>query len=507
MSAQVELPGRPAPGTAPAQWGNLVDGEVRRDAERWLDVDDPFTGATWARVPESGAGEVDAAVVSARRAFLEGPWHGALPLTRAKALHALANLVERHAPELTALQVRENGKAVREQHAQTLGLATHLRFFAGIAETIGGQTIPVSVPSMFHYTVREPIGVVAALTPWNSPLALLMWKLAPALAAGNVVVIKPSEVSPVSTLRLAELAQVAGFPPGVVNVVTGGLEAGRELVAHPDVALVAFTGSTGAGRQIAQAAGARLARYTLELGGKSPNIVFADADLDAAVDGVVGGIFAAAGQTCIAGSRVLVEEAIHDVFVERLVQRTARIRLGDPLSWDTEVGTLASPAQLQKVRDYVQIAADEGAELAAGGAATTDPAHGDGLFFAPTIFTHVRPEMRIAREEVFGPVAAVLPFADEAEAIRIANDTSFGLGAGVWTLDVRRALRMAQAVRSGTVWVNTYRKTNYASPFGGFGESGIGRENGAEAVHEFTATKTVWIDTGSGLADPFNPFA
>ncbi|HEU4975064.1 MAG TPA: aldehyde dehydrogenase [Baekduia sp.] len=505
MSA-VELPPRPAPGAKAEDCGNLVDGERRPGAGARLDVNDPFTGQTWARVPDSGEAEVREAVASSRRAFLEGPWAGALPATRAKLLHRFADLVERHAAELTQLQARENGKAVREQHAQTLGLSAHLRFFAGVAETITGQTIPVSARSTFHYTVREPLGVVAALTPWNSPLALLMWKLAPALAAGNTVVVKPSEVSPVSTLRLAELAQEAGFPPGVVNVVTGGAEAGRQLVAHPDVALVAFTGSTAAGRQIAAAAGGRLARCTLELGGKSPNIVFDDADLDAAVEGVVGGIFAAAGQTCIAGSRVLVQAAIHDELVERLVRRTARIRLGDPLSWDTEVGTIASPAQLDKVRSYVDVAASEGAELVAGGGAP-DGADGPALFFAPTIFTRVKPEMRIAREEVFGPIAAVLPFDDEADAVRIANDTAFGLGAGVWTSDVGRALRMASSIRSGTVWINTYRKTNYVSPFGGFGDSGIGRENGADAVHEFTATKTVWIDTGSGIADPFNPFA
>jgi (Z)-2-((N-methylformamido)methylene)-5-hydroxybutyrolactone dehydrogenase len=507
MSAGVaDLPPRPAPGSPPVGWDNLIGGRHHSGGAERLPVVDPFTGEEWATVPDSGAAEVDAAVAAARAAFA-GDWGTALPAARAKALHRFAALVEEHAPELTQLQTRENGKAVREQHAQTLGLGAHLRFFAGIAETIHGETIPVSAPSMFHFTVREPLGVVACLTPWNSPLALLIWKLAPALAAGNAIVVKPSEVTPVSTLRLIELAQEAGFPEGTVNVVTGGAEAGKLLVAHPGVDLVAFTGSTAAGRQIAAAAGGRLARYTLELGGKSPNVVFADADLDAAIEGVVGGIFAAAGQTCIAGSRVLVEAQVEEEFTRRLVERTGRIVLGDPLSWDTEVGTIASPAQLDKVREYVGIATAEGARLAAGGEEPSDADLQQGLFFEPTIFTGVRPEMRIAREEVFGPVASVLTFADEEDAVRIANDTDFGLGAGVWTKDLARAMRMTKAVRSGTVWVNTYRRTNYASPFGGFGDSGIGRENGAAAVEEFTAVKTVWIDTGSGIADPFNPFA
>ncbi len=343
-----ELPPRPPAGTPAVGWDNLIGGSHHSGGGARLPVVDPFSGEEWATVPDSGAAEVDAAVAAARAAFAGG-WGTALPITRAKALHRFADLVEANAPELTQLQTRENGKAVREQHAQTLGLGAHLRFFAGIAETIHGETIPVSAASMFHFTVREPLGVVACLTPWNSPLALLMWKLAPALAAGNAVVIKPSEVTPVSTLRLIELAQEAGFPEGTSTSSPAAAEAGKALVAHPGVDLVAFTGSTAAGRSIAAAAGGRAQPVTLELGGKSPNVVFADADLDAAVAGVVGGIFAAAGQTCIAGSRVLVEASIDEEFTRRLVERTGRIVLGDPLSPTPRSARSPRPPQLEKV--------------------------------------------------------------------------------------------------------------------------------------------------------------
>jgi aldehyde dehydrogenase (NAD+) len=360
---------------------------------------------------------------------------------------------------------------------------------------------------MFVYTVREPVGVVAAVTPWNSPLALLMWKLCPALAMGNTMVVKPSEVTPASTLVLGEMIEAAGFPAGVVNIVTGDGRVGAWLTADDRIDKIAFTGSTNVGRQIATTAAAHLTRVSLELGGKSPNIVFADADLDRAVEGVVAGIFAAAGQTCLAGSRVLIAQEIYEEFAARLVQRTERIRIGHPLDPDTEMGPLSCRAQYDKVKQYVAVARDEGAALLTGGRHPSGPQFRDGLFMEPTVFGKVRNDMRIAQEEVFGPVVCLIPFADEDEAITIGNASVYGLAAGVWTRDIARAHRVCARLRAGTVWINTYRRTSYAVPFGGVRQSGLGRENGAAAVEEYTEVKSVWIDSGSGIADPFNPRA
>jgi (Z)-2-((N-methylformamido)methylene)-5-hydroxybutyrolactone dehydrogenase len=481
-------------------WQLLIDGAPAQGTGDWVEVRNPYTGECWARVPEATGEQVDKAVAAARRAFDGGGWSRLAPAKRASAMHRFAALVADHADELTRLQVMENGKAIREQAAQTRGLAAHLAFFAGVAEDLRGSTIPMS-ESDFLYTVREPVGVVAALTPWNSPLALLVWKLAPALAAGNTVVVKPSEITPVSTLRFAALAAEAGIPPGVVNVVTGGAKVGAALAEHPGVDKVAFTGSTAAGQAVARAAAGTLARVSLELGGKSANVVFADARLDAAIEGVVGGIFAAAGQTCVAGSRVLVDASIYDDFAARLVERTARIRLGDPLDWATEVGTISCQRQYESILTHIEAGRRAGATVLTGGG--RPPGDGRGLFIAPTIFGDVTNDMRIVQEEIFGPVVCLQRFTSEEEAVALANGTPYGLAAGVWTDDVRRAHRVAALLRAGTVWVNTYRKTSYLAPFGGFGQSGIGRENGRDAVDEYTENKTVWLGLGDGLGDPF----
>jgi (Z)-2-((N-methylformamido)methylene)-5-hydroxybutyrolactone dehydrogenase len=473
----------------------------------WLEVTNPFTREVWAEVPVASASDVDDAVAAARHAFKTGPWSSALPSQRAQVLRNIGACLSEHVDELADLQVRENGKAIKEQHPQVAGLAGFCYYFAGIAENIRGETIPLGIPNMVNFTVREPLGVVGAIAPWNSQLTLLLWKLAPALAAGNTIVVKPSEVSPVSTLRLVRLMHEAGLPDGVVNVVTGAGDVGANLVAHPGVDKVAFTGSTAVGRSIAKSASERLARYTLELGGKSPNIVFDDASLDHAVTGAIAAGFSAGGQACVAGSRLLIHEGIYDEFAEALIERAGKIRLGNPADWDTDIGTIANKAQYDKVLRYIQIGLDEGARLRLGGGVPDDPKLGRGLFIQPTIFDHVNNSMRIAKEEIFGPVVCLIPFKDEQDALQIANDTAFGLASGIWTNDLRRAHRMARQLRSGTVWVNTFRRTSYAMPFGGIKDSGVGRENGHTAVEEYTEVKSVWINLADGINDPFNPRA
>jgi aldehyde dehydrogenase (NAD+) len=357
---------------------------------------------------------------------------------------------------------------------------------------------------MVNFTREEPLGVVAAITPWNSPLMLATWKLAPALAAGNTIVWKPSEFSSVSALEFGRLFEKAGFPPGVVNIVTGfGSEIGERLVSHPLVAKIAFTGGDRTGQSVYELAARSIKPVTLELGGKSANIVLKDAVLDNAVKGVVSGIFAATGQTCIAGSRALVQRSIHDEFVERLVALGKTARMGDPLLDTTQVGPITTRPQYKKVLDYIDIAKGEGAQCVLGGAAATRPECGQGWFVEPTVFTDVKPPMRIAQEEVFGPVLSIIAFDDEEQAIAIANDTQYGLAAGVWTQSIGSAFNMAQRLEAGTVWVNTYRATSYLSPFGGYKRSGIGRESGLTAIREYLQEKSVWIDTIGEVANPF----
>jgi acyl-CoA reductase-like NAD-dependent aldehyde dehydrogenase len=473
----------------------LVDGEfVDGESGESFSCEYPFTGEAWGSVPIATAADVDRAVRAARRAFEDG-WAQSKPKERAALLRRLAALIAADAEILALLQVHENGKLLSEMGGVVPYVAELTEFMAGLAEIVHGYTSQSNLDRMVSYTLREPVGVVAAITPWNSPLLLLAYKMMPALAAGNTVVIKPSEVTPNSTLRLGELCAQAGFPSGVVNVVTGfGEPTGRALVEHPLVAQIAFTGSTRTGQAIAQTAAARSARVSLELGGKSPNIVFDDADIDAAVDGVIAGIFSAGGQSCIAGSRILVQESVGQEFFTELANRTAAMRLGDPLDASTQVPPMASRAQLEKVLGYLSLAATDGATALVGGSRPTAAELSRGFFVQPTILTGVSNDDRVAREEIFGPVGAVITFTDEDDAVRLANDTDFGLGGAIWTESIRRAHRLIPRITAGTIWVNTYRAVEYRRPFGGFKQSGVGRELGIDALTEYTENKSVFIN-------------
>ena len=383
-------------------------------------------------------------------------------------------------------------------------MAEWYHYYGGLADKIEGAVLPIDRPHTFNYTRYEPLGVIAAIVPWNSPLLLTAWKLAPALAAGNTVVIKPSEYTSASALEFMKLIEAAGFPPGVVNVVTGfGADVGLPLVEHPLVAKVAFTGSDATGQKIYEAAARGMKRVSMELGGKSPNIVFDDADLENAMKGVISGIFAATGQTCIAGSRLLVQDTIHDRFLEKLVSFARTARMGNPMDLGTQIGPVTNRPQFEKILRYIDIATGEGATAVLGGGRATRPECGAGWFVEPTIFAGVHNRMRIAQEEVFGPVLAVIPFHDEDEAVAIGNDVVYGLAAGVWTQNMRRALTMAQRLQAGTVWVNTYRAVSYLSPFGGYKRSGIGRESGQDMIKEYLQVKSVWISTATEVPNPF----
>jgi aldehyde dehydrogenase (NAD+) len=473
-----------------------------RDDARFESVDPTF-GAPWAAVADATAADVDRAVRDADDTFWSSPWRSLSASKRGRLLVRLGDLIGQHAEELARLETRDNGKLYREMVTQLRIVPDWLAYFGGAADKMQGATIPLDRLSILNYTLREPLGVVGAITPWNSPVFLTMMAAGPALAAGNTVVVKPSEVTPASMVEVARLAVEAGFPPGALNVVTGGRVAGEALAGHPLVRKIAFTGGTASGRSVALDAARRLIPVTLELGGKSANIVFPDANLDAAEAGVLAGIFAAAGQTCVAGSRALVHQSIFDEFLERLVRRAAAVQIGNPMENETQMGPLATAQQLAKVESFVKGARENGGSVVAGGERARVDAFPAGFFYRPTIVTDVGQASSIAQEEIFGPVLTVFPFSSDEEAVELANGTSYGLAAGVWTVDVRRAHKMAGALQAGTVWINMYRSMAPQSPFGGYKSSGIGRVNGIEGLAEYLQTKSVWCELADEVQDPF----
>ena len=465
-----------------------------------IDTADPYTGETWASIPRATAADAEAAVEAADAAFRAASWGGLAPSRRAALMRKLADLITQAAPSLAEIETRDNGKLLLATRAEVAGLPHLLHYFAGLADKIEGVIAPPEIPGVFAYTRYQPIGVVAVITPWNSPLLIAAIKTANALAAGCTVVIKPSEFTSASTLEFAKLVEQAGFPPGVVNVVTGyGAEVGEALVTHPKVAKIQFTGGTATGRRINTLAAGSLKKVVLELGGKSPNIVFDDADIDAAIKGAIIGVFSSSGQSCITGSRLLLQRSIHDRFVERLVATTKDLRIGDPKAAETQIGPITTRPQFDKVLEIIGAAKSEGAECRMGGGALDGP----GQLVRPTIFTGVGNQMTIAQEEVFGPVLSIIPFDDEHEAVAIGNDVRYGLAAGVWTSDMPRVFRMTERLEAGTVWVNTYRIISALLPSTGYKESGLGSEGGQQNILNFMKPKSVYLNHGAHVTVPF----
>jgi aldehyde dehydrogenase (NAD+) len=482
------LDGPPKPLLIDNQWGPARSGKT-------FDSINPSTGQVIAEVAEGDAADIDAAVAAARRAF-EGPWRRYTPAQRQNALLKLADLVEKHYDELHLLEVLDMGSPIGR--AGRPGLAVEqLRYYAGWPTKIHGETVPNSMgPGMFTYTLKEPVGVCGSIIPWNGPLSASIGKIAPVLATGCTMVLKPAEEAPLTSLRLGELILELDLPPGVVNIVLGyGETAGAALTHHPDVDKIAFTGSSFTGQEIVRAAAGNLKRLSLELGGKSPDVVFADANLDAAVPGAAMAVFSNSGQVCCAGTRVFVERPIYDEFVARVSEFADSLKVGNSLDPETQIGPIVSQTQLDRVTGYLEIGRAEGARTTAGGARLQDGDLADGYFVPPTVFVDVNDDMRIAREEIFGPVASVMPFDDIDEVSRRANQTQFGLGGGVWTRDVSKAHRLAAAINTGVVWVNTYNLHDPAMPFGGAKMSGWGNERSIHALDEYLNVKAVWINT------------
>lgn len=482
--------------TTPRRYQLFIDGQWT-DAEsgKTFTTPNPSTGQTLAEVAEGDKADIDKAVAAARRAF-EGKWSKLSARDRGRLLYKLSQLIEERASELAALETQDNGKPIKESlYVDLPQVAENFEYFAGWTTKIEGETIPVP-GKMFNYTLREPVGVCGQIIPWNFPLLMAAWKLAPALAAGNTIVLKPAEQTPVTAMELGKLIQEAGFPDGVVNIVPGyGETAGAALASHPGIDKIAFTGSTEVGKIIAKSAADNLTKVSLELGGKAPNIVFADADIEQAVSGAMMSIFFNQGQVCCAGSRLFVEEGVKDQFLERFQERSKKITVGDPMDQATQMGPQVSSEQLDRIKSYVSIGQQEGAAVLCGG--VSPDLAGDfqnGYFFQPTILSDVKNQMRVAQEEIFGPVVSVISFKDEEDLIKQANATVYGLSAGIWTKDITRAHRFAKEIRAGVIWINTFNMFNAASPFGGYKQSGYGREMGKHALEMYTQVKSVWVD-------------
>lgn len=485
---------------------NYISGKSMPSASGdYFETENPFTAKPWALVARSNAEDADRAVAAAKAAFEGEDWPVRTASERGALLAKLAGLVKANVDMLAAAETRDNGKTITETRGQVRNLAEWYQYYAGLADKLCGEVIPTERRNHLNYTRHEPLGVCALIIPWNSPLRLFAWKLAPALAAGNTVVVKPSEFTSTSAIIFMKLIEEAGFPAGVVNIITGfGNEVGSRLVEHPDVAKVAFTGGEAGGVAVYSAAAAKLKPVSLELGGKSPNIVFEDADLENAARGAAGGIFSSCGQSCVAGSRLVVQRSVRDAVLARVIELARQIKMGDPMDEKTEMGPIANRQQYDRILQHISVAKAEGAKLVLGGQAAKRPECGDGLFIEPTIFAEVDNKMRIAQEEVFGPVLSVIDFEDEQDAIRIANDTSYGLGSGIWTNDLKRAHRVAARIQAGSVWINTYRMTSQLSPFGGYKRSGVGREGGAEMLKSYTQTKSIWLDLNAEYPYPFS---
>jgi acyl-CoA reductase-like NAD-dependent aldehyde dehydrogenase len=488
----------------PEQYQMLIDGA-------WMDAEDgatfesvnPSTGEVWSTVPEATEVDIDRAIRAAHAAFSEGPWATLTPTQRGKYLRRLGDLLADKSEELGRIETIDTGKMLSETRWQAKYISEFFHYYAGCADKIHGETLPIDKPDLHVFTTREPLGVIAAIVPWNSQMFLVAVKLGPALAAGNTVVLKASEHASAPLLAFGRLIEEAGFPPGVVNIVTGhGEPCGRVLTSHPLVTRISFTGGPGAARHVVRNSAENFAEVSLELGGKSPVIVFEDADIESAVNGSIAGIFGAAGQSCVAGSRIYLQESIADAFLERMVGLASQIRLGDPLAEETQMGPLATAGQIDCVEREVAIAVQQGGKVLHGG--KRPDGMSQGLFFEPTIVECPSQDLRIVDTELFGPVLSVLRFRDEAEVIGLANDSKHGLAAGIFTRDGARSLRVAKAIRAGIVWVNTYRVVSPIAEFGGFKESGYGRESGMQAIYDYTRPKTVWVNTSSEpMANPF----